>query len=27
MGIERPWKCNQYRMNCINYCNAEYCNP
>ncbi|HEX8249788.1 MAG TPA: hypothetical protein VF599_16535 [Pyrinomonadaceae bacterium] len=27
MGIERPWKCSQYRMNCFNFCNAEYCNP
>jgi hypothetical protein len=26
-GIEKPWRCNLYRMNCINYCNAEYCNP
>lgn len=26
-GIERPWKCSQYRINCLNYCNAEYCNP
>ncbi|HLM00575.1 MAG TPA: hypothetical protein VK400_05935 [Pyrinomonadaceae bacterium] len=25
-GIEKPWKCSQYRHNCINYCNAEYCN-
>lgn len=23
---EKPWRCSQYRMNCFNYCNAEYCN-
>lgn len=25
MGIERPWKCSQYRMNCFNYCQTEIC--